>query len=148
MPEQNSLKSNSVLFWLAVFIAAGIICIGARFILDPLGAARGFGVPAGEGSNFAYLWTKGTRDIVSGLLLISLLGIKASRQVLGAFLSVAALIPLGDLFNVYANVGARNPMALIIHGGTAVFMIILASLTFRGSPSRSAPLSRGVVEPR
>jgi hypothetical protein len=30
--------------------------------------------------------------------------------------------------NVYLNVGLNNPMALAIHGGTAVFMLILAAL--------------------
>jgi hypothetical protein len=64
---QTYLTASSVLFWLTGLLAVGIIFIGARFIVAPLPAARDFGVPAPETKTFTYLWTKGTRDIVSGL---------------------------------------------------------------------------------
>jgi hypothetical protein len=51
--------------------------------------------------------------------------------VLAAFIFVASLIPIGDELNVYANVGASNLAALAIHGGTALFMIILATFLLR-----------------
>jgi hypothetical protein len=125
------LTGSSVLFWLVALIAAGIIFIGVRFIAAPRPAARDFGVPAGDTEQSTYLWTKGTRDIVSGLLVAGLLWMKASTEVLAAFLFIAALIPFGDLLNVYAHVGTRNVPALAIHGGTAVFMCVLAALILR-----------------
>jgi len=131
MTRNDYLKANSILFWLVVLIAAGIIFIGVRFIVAPLVGATGFGVPSAENQTFAYLWAKGTRDIVSGLFLIVFLWLKVNRRVLAAFIFVASLIPIGDALNVYANVGANNLMALVIHVGTALFMIILATFLLR-----------------
>jgi len=128
MPENDSLKPSSVLFWLSALIAAGIIVVGLRFLLVPLAAARDFGVPVPGNSTFAYLWTKGTRDIVSGLLLISLPWLGVRRAVLATFLFVAAMIPIADFLNVYINVHSERPGYLIMHGGTAIFMIVLASV--------------------
>ena len=116
-----------------MLIAAGIIFIGARFLVAPHAAAEAFGVPADGTRTLAYLWAKGTRDIVSGLLVIALLWIGVGRRVLAAFIGVAALIPIGDCINVYVSVGASNPMALAIHGGTAIFMLILAVFLWTGS---------------
>ena len=132
MPQYTYLTANSILFWLIALIAAGIIFIGARFIVAPLPAARDFGVPASEIDNSTYLWTKGTRDIVSGLLVIGLLWLKVSSAVLAAFLFIASLIPFGDLLNVYVHVKTRNVPALAIHGGTALFMCVLAGLLLVG----------------
>ena len=73
---QIDLKTNSVLFWLAALIAVGIIFIGARFLVSPLPAAAAFGVPVEGTQTLAYLWAKGTRDIVSGLLVIALLWLR------------------------------------------------------------------------
>ncbi len=133
MPDIESVKPSSVLFWLAALIAVGIILIGVRFLFNPLTAARDFGVPAYGSSTFAYLWAKGSRDIVFGLLLISLLWLGVPRVVLATFLFVATLIPIADFLNVYINVHSAKLDALMIHGGTAIFMIILASLILHRS---------------
>jgi hypothetical protein len=114
---QTYLTPGSVLFWLTGLLAAGIIFIGARLIVAPLPAARDFGVPAPETKTFTYLWTKGTRDIVSGLLVVVLLGLKVAPGVVAAFLFVASLIPFGDMLNVWASVRGKNVPALVTHGG-------------------------------
>jgi hypothetical protein len=80
----------------------------------------------------AYLWAKGTRDIVSGLLGITLLWLRVRHRVLALFIGVVALIPIGDCINVYVSVGASNLSALAIHSGTAVFMLILAVFLWKG----------------
>jgi Domain of unknown function (DUF4267) len=131
MTQDDYLKVNTTLFWLVALIAAGIIFIGIRFIVAPLVAANGFGVPVEENQTFAYLWAKGIRDIVSGLFLIVFLWLKVSRRGLAVFIFVASLIPIGDLLNVYTKVGANNVSALMIHAGTALFMIILAGVLLR-----------------
>jgi len=122
------LTASSVLFWLVLLIALGIIFIGARFIVAPQAGAKGFGVPAADAEKVAYLWAKGTRDVVSGLLLIVLLWLKVNPIVIGAFMLTAALIPMGDLINVYVHAGKGKGPALMIHGGTALFMWVLAFL--------------------
>lgn len=131
MPQRSYVTADSVLFWLVALLGIGIIFIGARFIVAPLAAARDFGVPATQTEKPTYLWAKGTRDIVSGLLVIGLLWLKVNSGVLATFLFIASLIPIGDLLNVYVQVRLGNVAALIIHGGTALFMCVLASLLLR-----------------
>jgi hypothetical protein len=63
--------------------------------------------------------------------VIGLLWLRASTVVLAAFLFIASLIPAGDLLNVYAHVRTRNVPVLMIHGGTALFMCVLAALLLR-----------------
>lgn len=128
---QTDLKRNSVLYWLVALIGVGIIFVGARFLVAPSAGAAGFGVPDDGIPTMAYLWAKGTRDIVSGLLLFVLLAMSVSRRVIAAFSLVAALIPIADFINVYLNVGLSNVSALMIHGGTAGFMLVLAALLWR-----------------
>ena len=131
VPRADHLQSGSILFWLVLLIAIGIIFIGTRFILSPIRAANDFGVPSDANSRPAYLWAKGMRDIVSGLLAIGLLWLKVSPEVIAMFILIASLIPLADAVNVYAHVRARNKIAIAIHGGTALFMWLLAFFLLR-----------------
>ena len=59
---------------LTAVIGVGIIAVGARFILQPAEAAKGFGVPARPTENApAYFAVKGVRDIATGLIALVLL---------------------------------------------------------------------------
>ena len=113
MTEQGCLKASSVLFWLAALLAVGIIFVGGRFLFDPFAAARDFGVPAAHNSTLAYLWTKGTRDIVSGWLLISLLCLGVRRAVLSTFIFITTLIPLADFLNAAASMALCGRAGLV-----------------------------------
>ena len=128
---QAELRRNSVLFWLVFLIGAGIIFIGMRFLVAPLYGAAAFGVPAEGSPTMAFLWAKGTRDIVSGLVLFVFLGMRVDRRVIAAFIFVASLIPIADFINVFLNMGSHAVTALMTHGGTAVFMIVLAAIIWR-----------------
>src|SRR5262249_33240800 len=112
MAQNRDLKANSILFWLVALIAVGIIFIGTRFLVLPLPAAEAFGVPAEGTRTLAYLWAKGTRDIVSGLLVIALLWLRVGRRVLAVFIGVAALIPSGTFFKYTLNWGPRTQRGL------------------------------------
>ena len=131
--DETGLRRAPLLFWMVVLLAAGIIFIGIRFLAAPLAAAAAFGVPAGATPQMAYLWAKGTRDVVSGLLLLVLLGMGVRPRVIAGFILVAALIPVGDFVNVYLNMGYVS--ALAIHAGTAAYMVILAALLWRNRAS-------------
>jgi hypothetical protein len=145
MAPEAPLGGRSVLFWLALLIALGIIFIGVRFLFQPLAAATAFGVPARGSPNFAYLWAKGTRDIVSGLLLLAFLWGHAGRRLVAVFLAVAALIPLGDFVNVALNTGTRHAGALFTHGSTFVAMVIVAAFLFATRADTRGRLARGRV---
>jgi hypothetical protein len=131
--DETGLRQAPILFWMVVLLSAGIIFIGIRFLAAPLTAAAAFGVPAGAAPQMAYLWAKGTRDIVSGLVLLAFLGMRVCPRVIAVFILVAALIPVADFVNVYLNMGYVS--ALAVHGGTAAFMVILAALLWRTSAS-------------
>jgi hypothetical protein len=109
-------------------IGAGIILIGARFLVVPRAAAAGYGVlaePGGAqtqpGSPYPWLYVKGVRDIASGIFIFILLA-NGAPHVLGAFMAAATLIPLGDAVIVLRSGGARAA-AFGIHGATAAVML-------------------------
>jgi hypothetical protein len=130
---ETGLRRASLLFWMVVLLAVGIILIGVRFLAAPITAAAAFGVPADATTQMAYLWAKGTRDIVSGLLLLALLGMRVRPRVIAVFILIAALIAVADYANVYLNMG--YVAALAIHAETAAFMVILAALLWRTDAS-------------
>jgi hypothetical protein len=101
-------------------IGVAIILIGVRFLVAPRAAAAGFGVPAGDPPP-VWLYTKGVRDIASGIFLWILLENRAPH-LLGAFMVAAALIPVGDAIIVLRSGGSRAA-AFGIHGATAVIML-------------------------
>jgi uncharacterized protein DUF4267 len=113
MTGLGCLKASSVLFRFAALLALGIIFVGGRFLFDPFAVSRDFGVPAAHNSTLAYLWRKGTRDIVSGLLLLSLLRLGVRRTVLSAFIFITTLIPLADFLNAAASMALCGRAGLV-----------------------------------
>jgi hypothetical protein len=109
---------------LSGLIAAGIVFIGARFLWDPAAASRDFGIlhsPSPSIGFTAWLVVKGVRDIASGLF-IALLMASGPPRLLGEFMLVASLIPMGDAATVLRSGGSRTA-AFGIHGATALVII-------------------------
>jgi hypothetical protein len=118
------MTMDRALNYLAALIAVAIIAIGARFLLAPDAAAAGFGLPVGTaGRAIGFLDAKGVRDIVSGLVTLSLL-FSGQKLGLGIFLLVAALIPLGDMSIVLAHDGPAAT-AFGVHGATAALLVLV-----------------------
>ena len=115
--------TTTIGYVLAGLLAAGIIFIGARFLVAPRVVAAGYGVlpdldQPGAG---AYLSVKGVRDIASGIFTFILL-INQAPHVLGVFMAAASIIPIGDAAIVLRSGGTRAA-AFGIHGVTAVVML-------------------------
>jgi hypothetical protein len=110
---------------LSGLIALGIIAIGIRFLLAPRAAAAAFGVAIREeiGEAGAYLSAKGVRDIASGLVLLLLIAI-AGYRVLGGWMLVMTLIPIGDAVVVLRS-GGSKAAAYGWHVATAVVMAVI-----------------------
>jgi hypothetical protein len=91
------MAATTIGYPLAGLIAAGIIFIGARFIVAPRIAAAGYGVQADlcQPSAGAYLSVKGVRDIASGLFVFILMAAGATH-VLGWIILAATIIPIAD----------------------------------------------------
>jgi hypothetical protein len=122
--------TRSVSFWLTLLIAAGIIFVGARFIVSPAAGAAGFGIQFSNTADYAYGRIKGIRDIFSGLVLLPLLWLRMRRAVAYVFTS-AIIIPATDCLIVLATNGPGDVPHMLIHGGTAVFMVFVSILLFR-----------------
>jgi hypothetical protein len=122
------MTATTVAYTLAGLIGAGIIFIGARFIVAPRVAAAGYGVEPDldQRSVRAYLSVKGVRDIASGLFVLVLIAAGATH-LLGWVILAATIIPLADATIVLGS-GGRTSTALGIHGLTAVVMLITSAL--------------------
>ena len=90
--------------------------------------AAGYGVAITEeiGEAGAYLSAKGVRDIVSGLVVFLLIAI-AGHRVLGWWMLVMTLIPIGDAVVVLRS-GGSKATAYGVHVATAVAMAVIGLL--------------------
>ena len=110
----------------ALLAAVAIIAIGAMYLSNPRAATQSFGLPLPEdGANIAWwLRLKGSRDIVSGLVVLAMM-VWGGPRIVGIVLMVEALIPIGDMSLVLAAKGSAK-RAFGIHGLTAALMILAA----------------------
>jgi hypothetical protein len=119
---------------LSGLIGAAIVFIGARFLWGPATASGAFGIaespPLSTGFT-AWLAVKGLRNIVSGLFVF-LLMVNGPPRLLGEFLLVASLIPLGDAAIVLRSGGSRTA-AFGIHGVTALVIIATGASLVAGA---------------
>lgn len=125
----RKLSYRSPLYWFTLAVAAGIIFIGVRFLFAPDTAARGFGIPLAANQDVAFLFVKGVRDIVSGLIFLALLW-SGERRLIGALLLIAMLIPISDGAIVLSSIGWGPVLA--VHWGTALYMLLLSLALLRG----------------
>jgi hypothetical protein len=105
-----------------------VLFIGARFLLQPLAAAAGYGVPARPDGDPAYLTIKGLRDATLGVLGLVLLAF-AGAHAEACFMLVVTLAPLGDTVVVLRHGGTRAT-AFGIHLATAIVVLASACLLF------------------
>jgi hypothetical protein len=117
-----------IAYGLSVVLNLFVVFIGLRFLLVPRPAAAGYGVPAKEDGDAAYLTIKGLRDGCCGILGLVLLAFAGARAE-AWFLLVAGLIPLGDTLIVLRH-GGTKAVAFGIHFATAVVVFLNAALLF------------------
>ena len=126
--NHDELKIRSALFWFAAVIPLAIIGIGINFILNPVGASTGFGIPMHDPGSFPFMWIKGIRDIFSGLVVLAFL-LPGNRKASALLFSIATLIPIADGFVIITRQGFAPP--LMIHWGTAAYMAVVSYFLFR-----------------
>lgn len=110
-------------YGVALLAAVGIIGIGVMYLLQPRVMTHNFGLPLPEEGRNTTWWLrlKGSRDIVSGLVVLALM-VWGSPVILGIVLLVEAIIPTGDMSLILAAKGSTKT-ALGVHGLTAALMI-------------------------
>ena len=116
---------EAILFSLSGLVAVGIIGLGSFYVLAPQRMTGSFGLkpPASDFDTRNWLRLKGLRDIVSGLVVLTLMLTTDTRTV-GIVLLVFALIPFGDMSTVLGSGGSKST-ALTVHGAAAVMMVFL-----------------------
>jgi hypothetical protein len=127
----RSSRIGSLSGVLVILVAFGIIFIGVREFLYPAIGALGFGVPLNDRYDADLLAVKAVRDVVSGILALTFLALGNRRSLAYAF-SVLTLIPLLDSLVVLRHAGWSFTPVLLIHWGTAAFMLTIVELLRRG----------------
>jgi hypothetical protein len=126
--DGSTLKINSPLFWFTLLVPAAIIGLGINFILNPVGASTGFGIPIHDPAAFPFMWVKGIRDIFSGLAVLTFL-FRGDRRTTGILYALAVFIPVGDGLVILSHLGFAPP--IFVHWGTALYMMVVAALLLR-----------------
>jgi hypothetical protein len=109
----------------AVLIAVGIVVIGCFYLVSPERISRTFGLkpPASDADTRAWLRPKGIRDVVAGLLVLTMM-LAADSRLVGIVLLVEAIIPFGDMSIILASGGSKS-RALSVHGVTCAAMLVV-----------------------
>jgi hypothetical protein len=115
---------NAIPLSLAALMAVAIIVIGFFYLVSPERMTGSFGLkpPASDADTRAWLRLKGIRDVVSGLVVLTMM-LAADSRPAGIALLVEAIIPLGDMSIILGSDGSKS-RALVIHGVTCVVMLV------------------------
>jgi hypothetical protein len=116
---------NAIPLILAALIAVGIIVIGCFYLVSPERVSGTFGLrpPASDADTRAWLRPKGIRDVVAGLVVLTMMLTTDTRSV-GIALLVYAIIPFGDMSIVLGSGGSKS-QAFSIHGVTCAVMLVV-----------------------
>ena len=114
---------NAIPLSLAALMAVAIIVIGCFYLLSPERISGTFGLkpPASDADTRAWLRPKGIRDVVAGLVVLTMM-LTADVRSVGIALLVEAILPLGDMSIVLGSGGSKS-RAFSIHGVTCAAML-------------------------
>src|SRR5438132_5298940 len=87
------LRKNSVLFWCTLVVPASLIALGINFILNPVGASTGYGIPIHDPAAFPFIVDHGH----SGHLCRSLLW-RGDRRTTATLFAISIFVPFCDGF--------------------------------------------------
>ena len=133
---------NAIPLSLAALMAVAIIVIGCFYLVSPERMTGSFGLmpPASDTDTRAWLRLKGIRDVVSGLVVLTMMLTADSRSA-GIALLVEAIIPLGDMSIVLGSGGSKSK-AFSIHGVTCAVMLVVGLLLIHAPFERNASTSK------
>jgi hypothetical protein len=119
---------NAIPLSLAALMAVAIIVIGCFYLVSPERVSGSFGLkpPASDADTRAWLRLKGIRDVVSGLVVLTMMLATDTRSV-GTALLVEAIVPLGDMSIILGSGGSKS-RAFSIHGVTCAVMLVAGLL--------------------
>jgi hypothetical protein len=102
-----------------------ILVIGFFYLISPERITGSFGLKqlASDADARAWLRLKGIRDLVSGLVVLTMM-LATNARTAGIARLVLALVPLGDMSVVLASGGSKSK-AFSIHGATCAGMLFV-----------------------
>jgi hypothetical protein len=112
----------------AALMAVAIMVIGCFYLVSPERVSGSFGLkpPASDADTRAWLRPKGIRDVVAGLVVLTMMLTTDTRSV-GIALLVEAIVPLGDMSIILGSGGSKS-RAFSIHGVTCAVMLVVGLL--------------------
>lgn len=132
--QQWDIRSAS--FWMVLPIGLGIIFIGAAFIINPSSNAAGYGIPMTNPGDLPYGRIKGIRDLFSGIVLLLPLVFKMRKAAAWVF-TASIIIPVTDCLIILETNGPSDLQHLLLHGLTALYMMVTSFLLFNDKHSTS-----------
>jgi hypothetical protein len=119
---------NAIPLSLAALMAVAIIVIGCFYLVSPERMTGSFGLkpPASDADTRAWLRLKGIRDVVSGLVVLTMM-LTADTRMVGIALLVEAVIPFGDMSIILGSGGSKS-RAFPVHGVTCAVMLVVGLL--------------------
>jgi hypothetical protein len=119
---------NAIPLTLAALMAVGIIVIGCFYLVSPERISATFGLkpPASDADTRAWLRPKGIRDVVAGLVVLTMM-LTADTRMVGMALLVEAVIPFGDMSIILGSGGSKS-RAFFVHGVTCAVMLVVGLL--------------------
>jgi hypothetical protein len=110
---------------IAGVLAVGIIGIGCTYLSAPERISGSFGLkpPAADRETRAWLRLKGNRDVVSGLVVLTMM-LTGGVRLTGIVLLVESLIAFGDMSIILGSGGSKST-AFSVHGVTWAVMVVV-----------------------
>ncbi len=96
------IMTTKISYTIAFLLGLGMIFIGFRFYVSPEAAIAGFGIHYNAHGDYSFQYTKGIRDIFSGLL-ICVFVLMNERRALGVTLLLGTMIPVNDMIITFSK---------------------------------------------
>jgi hypothetical protein len=94
--------TTKISYAVAFITGLGMIFLGARFFYAPEAATTAFGIHFNATGDYSFHYTKGIRDIFSGLLLCAFV-LMDQRKAVGVTLLAGTIIPVTDMLIVLSK---------------------------------------------
>lgn len=113
---------------IALLAGLGLIFIGARFLLSPETAEAGYGISFNEQADYSFHYSKGIRDLLSGLLLC-IFALSKQTKALAITLLAGTIVPIADMLIVlnknYNGIAQAIPhiLAIIVCAISGIILI-------------------------
>lgn len=128
MTSDPVLPRRSLPFVLVALLVAFMLWLAVFALLDPVGAAHGFGFDLRAPLDGFYLHVKADRDLAIGAAFLALL-LHRRAMPLALFTGACTIAPIIDCLLVAGS--GRPGYALAVHGSAAIYGIVTTYLLVR-----------------